>query len=522
MYQTTSSKNSSKYILRDDDIVHNSINQFDIKKEQQVTQERISNLTLGNVSSSTKKSNSTNYQPKILTGSKVIKNNSDPTDRGLPLPPNTKRYWGEEKNFDSIYSIYLKKISYTFNDATLLRTSAINSPSLDLLHTSGSNDTTDEFQSRGRKNFFSRKYRRRSCSVDKYSVNDTKSSGSELNSKGKLGHDNHKSNFERTNQNVHNSSITQQQNDTSAQFLQWETRQIRVLQAATLDHIVKFILLINSTNGTDKKTPKKGNNYCKILDDVTSNSLLEEERNNVAHIIHVLFCTYRIYTNPHKLLLKILEHSKTCRPEQFKFVMHYWMDNYPEDFRYSIKSDEAQSRSSSSGSRSLNSAFNTVGEANLIERSSKDTIQEQHHIEQCSMTSCDSSATVLSSAESNNTVTSYSQSSGDEGARLFIRPTHSKNLLRNSSSSSKGNSSLDTTDGNRSLIDELLRHQDDESIHKKALKISELNNELDFESDDPNSMTVPSTVAKNSSVLDHDSRYVSQQLTAIDLVSTHK
>lgn len=165
-------------------------------------------------------------------------------------PNNNKRFWGEEKNLDSIYAIYLKKISYTYN-------------------------------------------------------NDTSTTSS--------------------------SSSTSKSSPT--QSLLWETRQIKVLQAATLDHVIKFILLINSND--DLKQINRDHHSNSPID----SSLLEEERNNVVYIIHVLFCTYRIYTNPHELMLKLMDYSDLCRIEQYRFVMHYWMDNYPEDYEYVIDRD---------------------------------------------------------------------------------------------------------------------------------------------------------------------------------------
>lgn len=331
-----------------------------------------------------------------------------------PTPQlNAKRYWGEEKNIDSIYSIYLKKICYTYNndislsasnnndscrrnsqdDARSLNSTAssidlakfaiqssrscssnssskrtINSNKLD------SNCQKQEESPRGRRNFF-QKYRRRSCSMDKYSFdkhhkgdsssistnsNSTKSCSktmkypvshktkdtSQLSDELSVSHDdldgltptgkNNSNGFATADKQNHtkqqdiNLSLQKSMNDlsiqTPSQSLQWETRQIKILQAATLDHVLKFILLINS--------PKDLNNLNSDSDSSIGDSTLEEERNNVAHIIHVLFCTYRIYTNPYELMLKLMDYSDICRIEQYRFVMHYWMDNYPEDFDY--------------------------------------------------------------------------------------------------------------------------------------------------------------------------------------------
>lgn len=328
--------------------------------------------------------------------------------------PNVKRYWGEEKNIDSIYSIYLKKICYTYNNDISLSASCTKQPfddrrgSLDESQSSGSTVSSNDLAKyvkksgsssnnsskrtfsnnncqkkeespRGRRNFF-QKYRRRSCSMDKYSFDKHHKGGSSTPTDT-------------------NNSLPKSMNDVSiqvAQSLQWETRQIRILQAATLDHVLKFILLVNSPNST------------------TEVNALEEERNNVAHMIHVFFCTYRIYTNPYELMLKLMDYSDICRIEQYRFVMHYWMDNYPEDF-----------------------------------------------------------------------------------------------------------SSL-TTNG-VPLISELLRLCRDDYIIKKATKLNELgmttssSNLSDSESNRKSRLHQSGNKSKNSAVLDLDSRYVAQQLTAIDL-----
>jgi hypothetical protein len=67
-----------------------------------------------------------------------------------------------------------------------------------------------------------------------------------------------------------------------------------------------------------------------------SPNLLEEERNNVAHCMHVLFCTYRQYHHPFQLFTTLTKYMQNCCSKQFDFIMHYWLDNYPEDFRTSI------------------------------------------------------------------------------------------------------------------------------------------------------------------------------------------
>lgn len=329
--------------------------------------------------------------------------------------PNSKRYWGEERNIDSIYSIYLKKISYTYNSDI----------SLSATH---------------------------------------------------------------SNQN-NSSSMKVPSPKSTTQSLQWETRQIKVLQAATLDHALKFILLINPLkdfNNTDKTDSP--------TDVAAEDGGLEEERNNVAHIIHVMFCTYRIYTNPHELMLKLMDYSDLCRIEQYRFVMHYWMDNYPEDFDYAI--DNADSN------RDLSSTSTTY---NL-------TSNQLTHSHNNSITSFDSATTTRTAAttDSENSV----------GPRTTHSDTHSGSdgLGRRLSSLS-----LRTADERSStpLISELLRLCKDEYIRTKAMKLQEMKSRATIMSNSETSRRSRhhnhSNGSKNSAILDLDSRYVAQQLTAIDL-----
>lgn len=309
-----------------------------------------------------------------------------------PTPQNTKRYWADEKNIDSIYSIYLKKISYAYH-----------------------NDL--------------------SMSTTRDSVS-----------------------------------------HPTSQSLQWETRQIKVLQAATLDHALKFILLINSSRDL--------NNLNSDPNIAIDSSVLEEERNNVAHIIHVLFCTYRIYTNPYELMLKLMDYSEISRIEQYRFVMHYWMDNYPEDFDHTVDN--------------------------------QDTGSQREVQSNSSITSLDSSTTnrtaTTTDSETNSAV---EQAEGSQDAN--------GNLNRRLSSLS-----IKTSDEKLGtpLINELIKLCRDDHIRTKALKLSEMK----YASQTANGSCAGSAKKtkyhsgsnhqcgnRNSAVLDLDSRYVAQQLTAIDL-----
>lgn len=452
-----------------------------------------------------------------------------------PTPHNTKRYWGDEKNIDSIYSIYLKKISYAYhNDISFCAIkdfddthSTASTSSADLVRSakkcnSNNKNSTDINESnchkqadtpRGRKNFF-QKYRRRSCSVDKYSFeknkNKTSTPFSGKTSKNmrqpgfgdKLSLNNEELSVSHDDidgfMKVQATSDLKQQasgkslrelSNQSSQSLQWETRQIKVLQAATLDHVLKFILLINSSRDL--------NNLNTDPNSAIDNSVLEEERNNVAHIIHVLFCTYRIYTNPYELMLKLMDYSDISRIEQYRFVMHYWMDNYPEDFEYIVDTHENSNHREITCTNSTNntsiSSFNN------------------------SITSYDSSTTnkttTTSDSETNNVVDSADNSQSGTGEDLNRRLSNLsiKNVEKRSGTT---------------LVIELIKLCRDEYIREKAMKLNEIKQSFGIvngshtgSNKKPKSHLSGNHQSsnRNSAVLDLDSRYVAQQLTAIDL-----
>lgn len=455
-----------------------------------------------------------------------------------PTPqPNAKRYWGDEKNIDSIYSIYLKKISYSSNNDISVTSSdkkesrarnrikhhdedgksSASASSIDLTKSKSRNTSvctsnksfnedsknqSSEDSPREKKRFFQR-YRRRSCSMDKYSIEKHQHNSSSPVSQDKTmrytlgkkesplrdikhGADNDEVDCYRKEATVGGNSESSRldfpeqrlNHESSTQSLQWETRQIRVLQAATLDHTIKFILLINCVNSSNPDTESQP---------PIDMSSLEDERNNVAHIIHVLFCTYRIYTNPYELMLKLMDHSKSCRIEQYRFVMHYWMDNYPEDFEYIIEPFE-------NGNHRDTSSTNDV---------SAPSVNSYNY----SITSCDSSVTTKTAAttdsENSTGLTESSQSGSD-------------NLNRRSSNSSskaiEGRSDIP-------LVTAFLRLNHDDYLKDKAMKLDELrcNNMLNRGSTKSSRYHNQSGSSRSSAVLDFDSRFVAQQLTAMDL-----
>lgn len=94
------------------------------------------------------------------------------------------------------------------------------------------------------------------------------------------------------------------------------------------------------------------------------NSLLEE-RTNAAHVMHVLFATYRQYTNASNLFNTILSKRSQSNGSQFNFILYYWLNNYPEDFSTTHVENQSQHTSSSSDSIVTNtnsscSSFNPI------------------------------------------------------------------------------------------------------------------------------------------------------------------
>ncbi|KAG9510393.1 Ral guanine nucleotide dissociation stimulator [Fragariocoptes setiger] len=428
-----------------------------------------------------------------IPGNSVREDGSVAKDQ--PIPANKKRFWGEEKNADSIYSIYLKKINYTFNQST--PTSTVQSIAQDETLRSAK----PPHQSRVRKNFFGYKYKARSSSFDKNSF--SPSAVETRTHKGRdlsIGHLktppislDHEENVHIKAASFNRDEDTYSGGRSPAQFLQWETRQIRVLQAATLDHVVKYILLINlphsqHTSGVRAKL---------------TSSALEDERNNVAHIIHVLFCTYRNYTTPLELLLKLLSHASDSCSEQFRFVMHYWMDNYPEDLEYRIENPDSDSTRHS---------YDRSSQTRNNERASSITKQ----LRQLSITTSDGTS-LTSTSETSHRSNSGSLVIGSSSRSVNERTSGDPSTLSSETSSI---AHLTGSNHHRLLIDEMLATCKDDTICRKAISIVDLRHETGFDRQEqlPNpTRSAPSTVSKNASVLDLDSRFVAQQLTAIDL-----
>lgn len=158
---------------------------------------------------------------------------------------------------------------------------------------------------------------------------------------------------------AHQKMICELNNSDSSdptQSLQWETRQIRILKAATLDHIVQYILHLTRRQQEQELKESTGNtSHCQSV-------VMEEERNNVSHVMHVLFIAYRSFSNPAEIFQLINQYSsQTCTShQQFNFIMIYWLNHYPEDFLVSLNPNNNSPSSKSHRSKSSSNILNSI------------------------------------------------------------------------------------------------------------------------------------------------------------------
>lgn len=131
-----------------------------------------------------------------------------------------------------------------------------------------------------------------------------------------------------------------------------------MIKAATLEHLVKYILFVSADHRIQELTNCNQN-------------VLEEERNNVAHVMHVLFCTYRQFHLPQELFDTIIKHLHHCCQQQMHFILHYWLDNYAEDFRFDYVSETSDKSSVIETNRDSTSSTNSSIESNCSSLSSE-------------------------------------------------------------------------------------------------------------------------------------------------------
>ncbi|RWS03715.1 ral guanine nucleotide dissociation stimulator-like protein 1-like protein [Dinothrombium tinctorium] len=267
---------------------------------------------------------------------------------------SSRRFWCEEVNEDSIYSIFLQKITYSCN-------SNVNSSYVEndakSAKTNGFSEGDGKRRSLGKGNKKDASdvkiTRCDQSAARRVKVKDTDGQVMffyQLISSLKL-----------IVKAIHTSSVYVKKGRKNFKnwCLQWETRQIKTLKAATLEHIMEYVLLLTADQNEELKLV----NHC-------GNGLLEEERNNIAHVMHVLFSTYRTYCSPYELFKILMKYVDKCCPKQFQFVLYYWITNYPEDFTIPIKEIASAKSNLALESMSLYSqkALNNINEnARLVD-----------------------------------------------------------------------------------------------------------------------------------------------------------
>ena len=487
----------------------------------------------------------------MLKSSPTSSAGSPASTPGTGDPKSNRKYWGEECLSDAIYNVYLKKITYSTNGSfapvSLFPDSGISSISSSSLET----DLVDSLN---------RVFRRRS-SFDK-GFRDMKRSPKRNNRSASvsalLSHQNqqqshHKStsdfmngslltsdyednirirNYQRLNNEVESEHSlrttssspghqTSSGGEAESSSLQWETRQIKILKAATIEHIVRYILFVTERQielqSKHHQENSSSTDHCHSI-------VMDEERNNVSHVIHVLFIAYRLFTSPLQLFQLIRQtyvthvHSQQAKlTKQFNFVLLYWLNSYPEDFLNDppepppkILHPLVRPPSPSSSSRSN---------------------------------------------QSNSSIDDSSESHAKEPVSLAGGLVNNKSRAQEAQSGHRQRAETRVKTNDHKVIDVLLNTPDlEESIHRKALVLLQDYKADPYSSESDNGLNgvsrlllkrrsgIPFVIVSSSSrysnspsftlfawnqsknmastsILDLDARFIAQQLTAIDLES---
>jgi len=235
--------------------------------------------------------------------------------------------------------------------------------------------------------------------------------------------------------------------------------------------------------------------------------------------------------------------------------MFYWMDNYPQDFDYIVENPENQGNQLDISGVKSNHHQEPL--ANSFGHPSATQSINSYNSSLASVgSSGDSRTNATTDSEINNLAEIVSGNSGLDNTRASTTASLSSRLSslatddasnvdqqmnqlnRKVSNLSIGTNTSHSRDSNHQSeksgslqLDELLRLSQDEHIKKRALKLNQIKRGVMSTSgsvDSTGSETVGrgksssgrhhhQQSSKNSAVLDLDSRYVAQQLTAIDL-----
>lgn len=161
-----------------------------------------------------------------------------------------------------------------------------------------------------------------------------------------------------------------------------------------MEHLVQYILLLTPEQ-QEQAQMKSSHNGGDDDDTNLESSYLLEERNNVAHAMHVLFATYRPFVYPWQLFAEIIKQKPFASVKQFNFILFYWLNNYPEDFWTSCQPFGASEESGSAGN----------GMASNTDNDDESSLYSEYA---CS--SMSSSANYTSSSSHSSTINSNSSS----------------------------------------------------------------------------------------------------------------
>ncbi|OTF78857.1 hypothetical protein BLA29_008070, partial [Euroglyphus maynei] len=271
-----------------------------------------------------------------------------------------------------------------------------------------------------------------------------------------------------------------------------------------MEHLVQYILLQTDYqqqqhqhhNYNQSKSSQHHNDHSDSDEESQlESSDLMEERNNVAHVMHVLFATYRQFYHPWQLFTEIIRQKPFASTKQFNFILFYWLNNYPEDFwtpcQPSMANPNMNYNDDQAGSHNNHNGSPENGHQMLDDQSS--LCSEYASSSSLSSNIASYTAPSLSlSSTSNNVSTDSSLSSTSISLSRFSPLTLADQLIS-------------------------IRHIDEE-VKKHCLHLLDMRKENTNNSStlNPHS-TIHKSVNKSSSIIELDAKFVAQQLTAIDL-----
>ncbi|XP_053209368.1 ral guanine nucleotide dissociation stimulator-like [Panonychus citri] len=302
--------------------------------------------------------------------------------------------------------------------------------------------------------------------------------------------------------------------DDNMKTHQREKRKVRILKAATMDHIIEYILLL---------TPHQRElNLSSTIHQCTS--LMEEGRSDVTHIMHVIFCTYRKYCSPQEVFTILVKHSRKASPQQLRFVLHYWLRYYPEDFLSPLEMDSPDIITEANDNIDLITVSLPIDDS-LSSPSANSTINGN--------TSSLEGNCILTAINNKNNYNSKNINNEIDGKVNDEITKHETCPSTNNQSKSPRSSSISqlkptpvfnsTTSSTTQLSNQktlfdllLLLPCIDDTLYRKAHLFVE---QSKFDQTDQTSNSRHNSINKSPAycIIDLDTKFVAQQLTAIDL-----